>query len=436
MTEQSIGLLGLAALVVLIAIRVPVATALILVGGLGYTAIDGWWLAWITLGDLPFNLAQAYSLSVVPLFLLMGVVAARTNMARDLYSAFEVMFARVRGGVAMATIAACAGFGAICGSSLATASTMTKVCLPEMRRHGYSDAIAAGLVASGGTLGILIPPSIILVIYAIASQQSVPELFAAALVPGILLTLLHMVAIQVIARYDLAAVPPVAQTDTRSRGDSLRALRGLWKLALLFVVVVGGIYGGWFTPTEAAAFGAGLTILLGFACRTLTGKGLLASLGETIRTTGLLFFIVLGAYVFAAFMVETRLPITLGNWIEAAGWPPLLVIFFFLAVYLVLGCFLDSISMILITVPVFLPIAEQAGFSAIWFGIFIVIVAEIGLITPPVGLNLFVMRAQARDLPLTDIYRGIIPFVGVQLIAVFLLIAVPTLATWLPDLLY
>jgi tripartite ATP-independent transporter DctM subunit len=313
---------------------------------------------------------------------------------------------------------------------------MTKVCLPEMRRHGYSDAIAAGLVASGGTLGILIPPSIILVIYAIASQQSVPELFAAALVPGILLTLLHMVAIQVIARYDLAAVPPVAQTDTRSRGDSLRALRGLWKLALLFVVVVGGIYGGWFTPTEAAAFGAGLTILLGFACRTLTGKGLLASLGETIRTTGLLFFIVLGAYVFAAFMVETRLPITLGNWIEAAGWPPLLVIFFFLAVYLVLGCFLDSISMILITVPVFLPIAEQAGFSAIWFGIFIVIVAEIGLITPPVGLNLFVMRAQARDLPLTDIYRGIIPFVGVQLIAVFLLIAVPTLATWLPDLLY
>lgn len=432
MNPQIIGLLGIGMLVLMIFLRVPVAAALILTGTAGYWAIDGFRLAFITLGDIPFNLAQAYALSVVPLFLLMGVVAARTNMARDLYRAFNAILGGLRGGIGIATVAACAGFGAICGSSLATASTMTQVCIPEMRRHGYADWIATGVVASGGTLGILIPPSIILVIYAIIAQESVPALFAAALIPGILMTALHVVTMIVLARRYPDAVPMTA-----APGESrLLAFLSLWKMALLFVVVIGGIYSGWFSPTEAAAIGAALTIALGFLTGTLDMRGLADSFRSTILTTGTLFLIILGAYVFAAFMVQTRLPITLGNWVGEAGLSPFAVILFFLLVYLVLGCFLDSISMILITVPVFLPIAIAAGYSPVWFGIFVILVAEIGLITPPVGLNLFVIRAQAPDISLRDTYRGIVPFFICQLVAVALLILFPMTATWLPGLLY
>lgn len=432
MNPQIIGLLGIGMLVLMIFLRVPVAAALILTGAIGYWAIDGFRLAFITLGDIPFNLAQAYALSVVPLFLLMGVVAARTNMARDLYRAFNAILGGLRGGIGIATVAACAGFGAICGSSLATASTMTQVCIPEMRRHGYADWVATGVVASGGTLGILIPPSIILVIYAIIAQESVPALFAAALIPGILMTALHVVTMVVLARRYPHAVPMTA-----APGESrLLAFLSLWKMALLFVVVIGGIYSGWFSPTEAAAIGAALTIALGFLTGTLDMRGLADSFRSTILTTGTLFFIILGAYVFAAFMVQTRLPVTLGNWVGEAGLSPFAVILFFLLVYLVLGCFLDSISMILITVPVFLPIASAAGYSPVWFGIFVILVAEIGLITPPVGLNLFVIRAQAPDISLRDTYRGIVPFGICQLVAVALLILFPMTATWLPELLY
>lgn len=432
MSDQLVGLIGTGVLVLLVFLRVPVAAALILTGGGGYWAVSGFRLARITLGDLPFNLAQAYSLSVVPLFLLMGVVAAKADMARDLYRAFHAILGGLRGGIGMATVAACAGFGAICGSSLATASTMTQVCMPEMRRHGYADRVAAGIVASGGTLGILIPPSIILVIYAIIAQESVPALFAAALVPGIILTLLHVVTLLVIAWFDPEAVPPTPHEGE----DRLKAIVSLWKMVVLFTVVVGGIYGGWFSPTEAAAVGAAMTIAIGLATRTLTLRELVDSFRSTIVTTGTLFFIVLGAFVFAAFMVQTQLPATLGEWVLSAGLPPLLVIALFLVAYLVLGCFLDSISMILITVPVFLPIAVAADFSAVWFGVFVVLVAEIGLITPPVGLNLFVIRAQAPDVNLREVYRGILPFIACQLTAVLLLMLFPQIATWLPAQLY
>ena len=432
MSPEFIGVIWIAILVLMIFLRVPVAVALILTGATGYWAVKGFALARITLGDMPFNLAQAYSLSVVPLFLLMGVVAARSDMARDLYAAFNVMFGRFRGGVGMATVGACAGFGAVCGSSLATASTMTQVCIPEMRRHNYADRIAAGVVASGGTLGILIPPSIILVIYAIIAQESVPALFAAAFLPGLLLTALHIVTLTVVSVTDPEAIPNPPKVTKQDFTPILR----LWKIVVLFGLVVGGIYGGWFSPTEAAAIGATLAIILGFATKTLDPRGLARCFAETIETTGTLFFIVLGAFVFAAFIVQTHLPSTLGTWIETAGLPPLLVIGFFLLAYLVLGCFLDSISMILITVPVFLPIADAAGYSPVWFGIFVVLVAEIGLITPPVGLNLFVIRAQAPDISLKDIYRGIVPFIICQLVTVAILTLVPGLATWLPGLLY
>jgi len=431
LTPQTIGLAGIAGLVVLIFLRVPVSAALLLAGLTGYWMIDGSRTALLTLGEVPFNIAQAYSLSVVPLFLLMGVVASRTRMASELYEAANAIFSGRRGGLAMGTVAACAGFGAICGSSLATASTMTRVSIPQMRKYGYSDAIAAGVVASGGTLGILIPPSIILIIYAIMAQESVPVLFAAAILPGIMMVLLHLVALWILARVSSNDIP---MENPPSKG--WMAIVPLWKLFVIFGVVIGGIFGGFFSPTEAAAIGASMTIAIGFASRQLDVPKLIASFAETVRTTGTLFIIVLGAFMFAAFMVESRIPATLGEWIDTQGLSPLAIIFFLVFIYLILGCFLDSISMILITVPVFLPIVEAAGFSAVWFGIFLVIVAEIGLITPPVGLNIFVIRSQAPDIPLTDIYRGILPFLFVQVMGVAILIALPDLANWLPGWLY
>jgi len=433
MTPQIIGLAGIAILVAMIFLRVPIGAALLLVGLGGYWAVDGSRTALYTLGDIPFRIAQAYALSVVPLFLLMGVVASRTRMAAELFTAANALFAGLRGGLAMGTVGACAGFGAICGSSLATASTMTRVSIPEMRRHGYSDAIASGVVASGGTLGILIPPSIILIIYAIIAQESVPSLFAAALIPGLMLAGLHLVTLVILSRLRPADLPPAPRMGGAER---LRAIAGFWKMAVIFGLVVGGIYRGWFSPTEAAAIGALLTILMGFATRQLSVPVLGSAFRETVVTTGMLFFIVLGAFMFAAFMVQTRIPATLGDWITAQGFAPLTIILLLVVIYVVLGCFLDSISMILITVPVFLPIVETLGYSPIWFGVFLVVVAEIGLITPPVGLNIFVIRAQAPDIALATIYRGILPFLVTQLTGVALLIAVPALAIWLPDLLY
>lgn len=433
MTPQLVGVLAIGALVMLVFLRVPVGAALLGVGLVGYAAIDGWRVALYTLGSTPFDLAQAYSLSVVPLFLLMGVVAARTALAAELFAAANALFSGRRGGLAMATIGACAGFGAICGSSLATASTMTRVAVPEMRRYGFSPAVAAGTVASGGTLGILIPPSIILVIYAIIAQESVPALFAAALLPGVVLVILHVAVISVMARLNPAALPSAPALPVAAK---LRALGAMWKIALIFAVVIGGIYLGWFSPTEAAAVGAALTIAMGALSRQMGLSAFLSAVRETVATTGALFFIVLGAFVFGYFVVQTRIPATLGEWITGMGLGPVAVIGLLVLVYLALGCVLDSISMMLITVPVFLPIAEQMGFPAVWFGIFIVIVAEIGLITPPVGLNIFVIRAQQPDIPLTAVYRGIVPYLVAHLAGIALLVAFPALALWLPSVLY
>ena len=433
MTPQSVGITAIVALVILIFMRIPVAIGLLLVGTVGYAAIDGPRVALITLGETPFDLAQAYSLTVVPLFLLMGVVTSRTTIAAELFAAANALFGGRPGGLAMATVGSCAGFGAICGSSLATAATMTRVALPEMRKHGYSDSVAAGVVASGGTLGILIPPSIILVIYAILAQESVPALFAAALLPGLMLATLHVVTISILARIIPAEMPTSDRVSTR---EKLAALGAMWKMALIFAVAVGGIYLGWFSPTEAAAVGAFLTILIGMATGQLPWRKLYDSMVETVTTTGSLFFIILGAFVFGYFMVQTRIPATLGTWITETGVSPVFVILFFVAVYLVLGCFLDTISMMLITLPVFLPIAQNIGFSAVWFGVLLVIVAEIGLITPPVGLNIFVIRAQQPDIPLGAIYRGIAPYLLAHMTGIGLLIAFPAIATWLPGLLY
>lgn len=433
MSPQEYGLAGIAILIVMVVLRMPVGTALLLVGYFGYAAIDGFRTASFSLGEIPFNLAQAYALSVVPLFLLMGIVASKTSLASDLFRAANAVFSGLRGGLAMATVGACAGFGAICGSSLATASTMTQVAVPEMRRHGYADTITSGVVASGGTLGILVPPSIILVIYAIIAQESVPKLFAAALLPGLVMAIFHLLVIMALGWWRSNDLPLVASMN---RNERFRALRGFWKMGLIFAVVVGGIYSGWFSPTEAAAIGALLTILICTIAGEVNFRLLRDCFRETLLSTGSLFFIILGAFMFANFMVESRIPSTLGDWIIAQNLPPTGVILFFVIVYLVMGCFLDSISMILITVPVFLPIADALGYSSVWFGILIVIVVEIGLITPPVGLNLSIIRIQAPDISMRDIFAGVVPFLIAHLLSIAALIAFPMIALWLPELLY
>jgi len=430
--NEVVGALGFVVLVALILARWPVGIALGFVGFFGYAALEGWRPALVAVGTLPLDIARNYSLTVVPLFILMGVVAVRSNMARELFEAADRFFSGLRGSLAMASVAACAGFGAICGSSLATAATMSKIAVPEMLRFGYDARIATGVVASAGTLGILIPPSVILVIYAIIAEESVPALFAAGILPGVALTILHIAAIMVLGRMMPGRLPVARAVPLAAR---LRALSGVWKLVLLFFLAVGGIYLGWFSPTEAAAVGAFTAIVIGTATRQIGWRGLVEAFRETVRTTTVLFVVILGGFMFSYFMVFSRIPASLGGWIEAAGLSANLVIFCLVLVYIVFGLFLDSVSMMLITVPVFLPILQALGVDGVWFGVFVVIVAEIGLITPPVGLNIFVIKTQLPDIPIQTLYGGIAPFLVVDLLLIALLVAFPALALWLPGVL-
>jgi C4-dicarboxylate transporter DctM subunit len=432
LSNLAIGSLGVLALLFVLFVRVPIGVALALVGICGYAAIDGWRKALTVLGSVPFELASAYSLSVVPLFILMGAVASRAGMSRELFDAANAIFSGFRGALSNATIGACAAFGAICGSSIATAATFSKVAIPEMRRHGYEEGLAAGCVASAGTLGILIPPSVILAIYALVAEQSLSKLFAAALFPGLLLAFLYFAVVVIIARAKPAWVPKIPGMPL---GQRLRAARHMWKLAVLFFLAVVGIYLGWFSPTEAAAVAAFAAIVIGFVTGTLSAGGLADALVETVYSTAMLFFIIVGAFIFSRFIVLTRLPNELAAWVQAAGIGPFVIVLSVIALYFVLGTFLEEVSTILITVPVVLPLMTSIGYDGIWFGIFVTVMATIGLISPPVGLTVFVIQAQNRDIPAARIYRGTLPFLAADFVLVGLLIAFPSLALWLPSVL-
>jgi tripartite ATP-independent transporter DctM subunit len=429
MAPETVGLFAFAALIALVLLRVPVAVALGVVGFAGYWAVDGLDRALIAVGNTPYDMTDKYGLTVVPLFILMGVVAARARMSQELYQAANAIFSGLRGALAMGTIGACAGFGAICGSSLATAATLTRVAVPEMRRHGYDTGLAAGVVASGGTLGILIPPSIILVIYGIFAERSVPELYAAALIPGLALAALHILVIAAIARISPSRMPKVAGLPL---ADRLRAAAGLWKMALLFAVAVGTIYTGVMSPTEAAAVSAFAAIVIALATRTITWRGVYEAVMESVWTTATLFFIAAAAFLFAYFMVLTRIPAGMAAWVKGLGLAPWAVILMLVAIYLVLGCFLDSLSMVVITVPVFLPLVAGIGYHPVWFGILVVVVVEIGLITPPVGMNCFVIRAQLPDIALATVFRGVLVFLLADFALIALLLLFPSIAMWLP----
>jgi C4-dicarboxylate transporter, DctM subunit len=429
MSELLIAALGFAVLLVLILVRVPIAAAMALVGVGGTAWLAGWPVALATLKQSPFERASSYTLVVVPLFMLMGYLAARSGLSQNLFRAANVWLGHWRGGLAMATVGACAGFAAICGSSVATGVTMCSVALPEMRRYHYADSLSTGSIAAGGTLGILIPPSIIFVLYGIMTEQSIGKLLLAGILPGLVLTVLFMLAISLVTAVNPELGVAGSRTTWRAR---LVAMRDVWEVLVLFVIVIGGLYLGLATPVESAAFGAVGALLFGVGKRTLHWQGLLAALDETVRTTAMVFFIVIGADLFGYFMALSQMPMQLAAWLGRLQAAPVVVLWSIIVTYIVLGALMDELAMILLTVPIFFPVITAIGYDPIWFGVIIVVVVQIGLIAPPVGLNVFVIGGMARDVPLATIYRGIMPFLVAQIVLLILLTLWPGMALLLP----
>ena len=435
MTNLEIGLVSFPALLILIFLRVPIGLAMFVTGAVGLGLVDG--RPDIVLAKLKtesFSAFSSYSLSIVPMFLLMGQFSTLGGMSQSLFKAAESWLGHRRGGVAMAAVGACAGFGSICGSSLATAATMGRVALPELRRYGYSGGFASATLAAGGTLGILIPPSIVLVIYAILTEQNIAKLFLAAMIPGLLAAVGYVLVISIYVRLhpDAAGTRPPVPMNER-----WRALLDVWPVMLIFGSVVGGIYLGWFTPTEGAAVGAFGTGLIAWLNKGLTLKTLAESFVMVARSTAMIFFIVLGAGLFNGFLARTQVPQEISQFVVSQGFSPWAILTIILVFYLVFGCLMDSLSMILLTIPIFFPVIAVLDFGlsmehlAIWFGILVLIVVEVGLITPPVGMNLFIINAMDRDTPISETYKAVAYFVTSDIVRVILLVLFPAITLFL-----
>jgi len=435
LTNLEIGLTSFPVLLLMIFLRIPIGLSMFLVGLGGlYMVTGGTNMALAKLKTETYSTFSSYSLSIVPMFILMGHFATLGGMSQALFKAAEAFLGHRRGGVAMASVGACAGFGSICGSSLATAATMSQVALPELRRYGYSGGFSTATLAAGGTLGILIPPSVILVIYAILTEQNIAKLFLAAFVPGILAAIGYMITISIYVRMhpDSAGVRPAMPMAER-----FRALAEVWPVLLVFLAVVGGIYAGIFTPTEGAAVGAFGTGLIAFLNGGLTKDTLLGSFTATAKNTAMIFFIVLGAGFYNGFLALTQVPQELSNYVVGLGYSPWAILAIILALYLVFGCLMDSLSMILLTIPIFFPIISTLDFgltmeeTAIWFGIIVLIVVEVGLITPPVGMNLFVINSMDRLTPMVETYKAVMYFVASDIVRVVILVAFPGITLFL-----
>jgi C4-dicarboxylate transporter DctM subunit len=422
---------GFAAFLLLAFLRVPLWVSMLLVGAVGFGYKINPTAALSMIGQLAYETSMSYTLSVVPLFVLMGNLVTRARLSEELYDAAYAFFGHLRGGLAMSTIVACAGFSAICGSSLATAATMGKVAYPPMKKFGYKDTLAAGSIAAGGTLGILIPPSVLLVIYGLLTEQNIGQMFAAGIIPGVVATLCYVGAVVYTVKRDPDAGPPGERQGWPQR---MRALSHVWGVLLLFGLVMGGLYSGVATPTECAGIGAGGAFLFALVRHGLSWRILGEVLVESARTTAMIFAILIGAMVFANFINITSLPGALKDFVANSGFSPIMVIVAILCVYIVLGCVLESLSMILLTVPLFYPLVQFLGFDLIWFGILVVCVTELSLITPPIGLNVFVLRSVLPSVPIMTVFRGVTPFVFADLIRLAILVAFPSLSLLLPRL--
>ncbi len=433
-----IGLIGLLALLALIAVRVPIAYTMILVGAIGTSLESGPTVVLYQLKDLAYSQFSNYDLSVLPMFILMGSLASRCGLSQDMFRGADAWLGRFRGGVAMAAIAACGGFGAVCGSSTATASTMGIVALPELRRYKYSPSLATGTIAAGGTLGILIPPSVVLIVYAIIVETNIVTLFEASLLPGILAVFMFLVTVAIYVRL----VPDAGPKGTRvSRREFSSATVAVIPIALIFAVVIGGIYGGLYNPTPAGAIGVFLVALYGLARRRLSLHAIVDALLETARTSGMIYLILFGAALLSIFMARAGVPQAAAALLENSGLPPLGILTLIILIFIVLGCLMDSLSMIILAIPFFWPMVSSLDFGLpqddlkIWFGIIALVVVELGLITPPVGLNVFIINAQAPDVPMRETFKGVIPFFLSEIVRITLLVAFPALSLFLPHLL-
>jgi C4-dicarboxylate transporter, DctM subunit len=422
MTSLQIGLLGIALLFALLASSMPVAFAMTIVGTVGFAVVVNWPAALHVLVTDWYDVFSSYGLTVIPLFVFMGQVAFHTGISKKLFEAAQSWFGWLRGGLAMATIGACAAFGAICGSGPATAATMAAVALPEMKRYKYHPGFAAGTVAAGGSIGMLIPPSVVFIVYGVMTEQSIGKLFLAGIVPGLLVSALFMATVWGLCKRNPALAPGVVSVPWRAR---LRSLTGVVEILALFALVMGGMFGGWFTPTEAAAVGAAGSVAIALVSRKCSFRMLATALGETLRTSCMVLVIVAGATVFGHFLQITNVPTELAAWLAGLPLPPAGIMLVILLFYLVAGAFLDALALVLLTIPIFYPVVIGLGFDPIWFGVMIVLVTQMGVISPPVGVNVYVVSGMDRAVPLQDVFKGALPFLAALIVAALLLLAFP-----------
>jgi len=433
MSLTTTGIIGIIILIILLYSKMPVGFAMGFLGLIGFSYVVNLEAGLSLLARDVWDVFSSYNLTVIPLFVFMGQIAFHAGISRRLYDSAYVLFGHRRGGLAMTTVGACAGFSAICGSTNATAATMATVTLPEMKRYGYDMSLATGTVAAAGSLGILIPPSVIFIVYGILTEQSIGKLFAAGILPGILLCFLFLMTIYIRVTRNPSLAPPGPKTSFK---EKFRSFAGVVETLILFALVMGGIFFGIFTPTEAAATGAFLTILIALFRKQLTWHGFVQSLADTTKISCMIMVIVTGAVIFGHFMAITRLPYELAEWVSSLPIHRFAVMGLIILVYLFGGCFMDALAMIMLTIPIFFPVVQTLGFDPIWFGVVIVLVTEMGVITPPVGINVYVVYGVAKDVPLENIFRGVFPMLLALLLCNLILLLFPQIALFLPSLMH
>jgi C4-dicarboxylate transporter DctM subunit len=431
MSVTTIGIIGIIVLVIFLFSRMPVGFVMGFLGFVGFSYVVNLDAALSLIARDVFDVFSSYGLTVVPLFVFMGQIAFHSGISRRLYDSAYVLVGSRKGGLAMATVAACAGFSAISGSTNATAATMATVTLPEMKRYKYDMSLATGTVAAAGSLGILIPPSVIFIVYGILTEQSIGKLFLAGIFPGILLSILFILTIHLRVRRNPGLAPPGPKTPLR---EKVKSFVGVLETLLIFIMVMGGIFFGIFTPTEAASAGAFLTLLIALVRRQLHWQGFVQSLADTTRISCMVMVIVTGAVIFGHFMAVTRVPYDLAGWVGSLPLPKHAIMMVIVLVYLFGGCFMDALAMIMLTIPIFFPVSEALGFDPIWFGVVIVLISEMGVITPPVGVNVYVVYGVAKDVPLEVIFKGVLPMVLALLVCNIILLFFPQIALYLPSL--